>query len=133
MNELLDYTKENYSKERLNDPTFTPEPGRYEGAFVNTDSNKRLNAEYNAKALGLISQPSPTMEKPLIPTNVIPTGELKTPGVSPFVNAPELPSDAQKKLDAARQAETNKAIQQQRDKAASRAIQESLKNRFGGK
>lgn len=133
MNELLDYTNKNYAKERLNDSTFTPEPGRYEGAFVNTDSNKRLNAEYNAKALGLISKPVPMVENPLIPKIDIPTNSnLKTPGIAPYKDFSESPTDAQKKLDAARQAETTKAIQQQRDRAASRAIQESL-NKFKGK
>jgi hypothetical protein len=136
MSELLDYTNKNYANERSNDSTFTPEPGRYEGAFVNTESNKKLNAEFNARALGLISKPAPQVEKelPLEKAGIasIPPADLKKQLVDPYTSPTESPTDAQKRLDAARQAVTNKAIQQQKDKAASRAIQESL-NRFKGK
>ena len=129
MSEFLDYTNTNYAKERANDPAFTPEPSRYEGAFVNTNTNKRLNAEYNAKALGLISKPAPTVEKELLPgagTAAVPFTENKTNAVAPYVET-KSPSAEQESANTERQKNINKALEDQKNKAARRAIQNSLK------
>lgn len=131
MSEFLDYTNTNYAKERANDPAFTPEPSRYEGAFVNTNTNKRLNAEYNAKALGLISKPAPTVEKELLPgagTAAVPFTENKTNSVAPPYTEPkQSPSEEQKDANSERQKNITKALEEQKNKAARRAIQNSLK------
>ena len=145
MSEFLDFTDKKYEFERSFNNKFTPEPGRYEGAYLSTKANKRLNEEYNAKALGLISKPAPQVEKELSPDNAsvgsLSSNQLKDAAIPTYTDM-ESPTVKTNKANEDRQAATNKTIQNQKNARGTANSQEnvnkpdlrgSLNKKFGGK
>jgi hypothetical protein len=139
MKSFYDFRKKNYDFETGNDKSFTPEPGRYEGAFVGTSQNQDLNNKYNQRAKEIIRTQPPVITDELLPKQAVTgaltpelkssaemtQGELKAPAI--------LPSDEQQKVLKQKRENEKAAAARQKADQASKSIQDSLKNKFGGK
>jgi len=139
MRSFYDFRKKNYEFETGNDKSFTPEPGRYEGAFVGTNQNQDLNNKYNQRAKEIIRTQPPVITNELLPNQAVTgaltveqkdlpamtQGELKAPAIPP--------SDEQQKVLKQKRENEKAATARQKADQASKSIQDSLKNAFGGK
>lgn len=138
MRSYYDFREKNYKFETQNDKSFTPEPGRYEGAFVGTNQNQDLNNKYNQKAKEIIRTQPPVITDELLPTNAV-TGAL-TPALknSAVMTQGEVkegvaPSDEQQRVLKQKRENEKAATARQKADQASKSMQDTLKNAFGGK
>lgn len=139
MQKFQNYRMKNYNFETQNDKSFTPEPGRYEGAFVGTNENQELNNEFNQKAKEIIRTKQPVITNELLPNQAVTgsltpdllnsaamtQGEVKEPAMTPS-------EEQQRVLKQKRENEKNATARQKADQA-SKSMQDTLKNAFGGK
>lgn len=138
MRSYYDFREKNYKFETQNDKSFTPEPGRYEGAFVGTNQNQDLNNKYNQKAKEIIRTQQPVITDELLPANAV-TGAL-TPALknSAVMTQGEVkegvaPSDEQQRVLKQKRENEKAATARQKADQASKSMQDTLKNAFGGK
>ena len=139
MQEFQNYRTKNYNFETQNDKSFTPEPGRYEGAFVGTNKNQELNNEFNQKAKEIIRTKQPVITNELLPSQAV-TGSL-TPDLmnsaamtqSEFKEPVIPPSEEQQRVLKQKRENEKAATARQKADQASKSMQDTLKNAFGGK
>lgn len=135
MKSFYDFRDKNYKFETQNDPSFTPEPGRYEGAFVGTNQNQDLNNQYNQKAKKIIRDQPPVITNELLPAGAVTgsiTPELKasTAMTQEEVKGPAIPPSEEQQRILKQKRENEKAnLAEQKAKQARQAIQNDL-NQF---